>query len=81
MKLEVLGMGCAKCNALETAVKQAADMLGLDYTLDHVTDLSKIASYGVMMTPALVIDGTVKLSGKLPSEAELTKILTTAAAE
>ena len=78
MKLDVLGTGCAKCNALEAAVKQAADQLGLDYELEHVKDLARIASYGVMMTPALVVNGEVKVTGKLPSAAELTTILTSA---
>ena len=79
MKLEVLGTGCAKCNALEASVKQAADKLGLEYTLTHVKEIAKIASYGVLMTPALAIDGKVKFAGKAPSEAELTKILVEAA--
>lgn len=79
MKLKVLGTGCAKCNALTVAVKQAADKLGLDYELEHVKEIARFASYGVMMTPALVVNGEVKVSGKVPSEAELTAILTTAA--
>ena len=79
MKIEVLGSGCAKCNALEAAAKAAADKLGLDYELLHVREIAKFASYGVMITPALVVDGEVKVSGKVPSEAELTKMLTEAA--
>lgn len=79
MKLEVLGTGCAKCNSLEVAVKQAADKLGLDYELTHVKEIAKFAQYGVMITPALVVDGQVKVSGKVPSEAELTKMLQEAA--
>ncbi|MBN1510967.1 MAG: TM0996/MTH895 family glutaredoxin-like protein [Phycisphaerae bacterium] len=79
MQLEVLGTGCAKCNALETAVRQAAEKLGLDYELSHVKEIAKFASYGVMMTPALVVNGEVKAVGKVPSAAELTTILTTAA--
>ena len=79
MKLEVLGTGCAKCNALEHTVKAVADRLGLDYELEHVKDLRKMSAYGVMITPALVVDGQVKVSGKVPSEAELTKILQEAA--
>ena len=75
MKLEVLGTGCAKCNSFEVAVKQAADKLGLDYELTHVKEIAKFAQYGVMITPALVVDGQVKVSGKVPSEAELTKML------
>lgn len=81
MKIEVLGTGCAKCNALEAMVKRVADSLGLDYELEHVKDLRKMASYGVMVTPALVIDGQVKVSGKVPSQAELTTILTTVLAQ
>ena len=79
MKIEVLGSGCAKCNALEAAARATADKLGLDYELVHVTEIAKFASYGVMITPALVVDGEVKVSGKVPGEAELTKMLTAAA--
>ncbi len=79
MKLMVLGTGCAKCNALAGAVERVADQLGLEYELEHVTDLAKIASYGVMMTPALVVDGAVKIAGKLPSDADLTAVLSAAA--
>lgn len=75
MKIEVLGTGCAKCNLLENATKKVADRLGLDYTLEHVKDIGKITDYGVMMTPALAIDGQVKVAGKVPSEAELEKLL------
>jgi len=81
MKIEVLGTGCKKCNLLEAATKAAADKLGIAYELTHVKDLGKIAAYGVMMTPALVIDGQVKISGKVPSEAELTTLLTSALAK
>jgi small redox-active disulfide protein 2 len=79
VKIEILGTGCAKCNALENATRAVADRLGLDYELVHVTDLRKLASYGVMMTPALVVDGQVKLSGRGAGEAELTRILQEAA--
>jgi small redox-active disulfide protein 2 len=78
MKIEVLGTGCAKCNALEASVRQAAEKLGLEYELTHVKEIAKFASYGVMMTPALVVNGEVRASGKVPSEAELTTILTAA---
>ena len=79
MKIEILGPGCAKCNTLAANTKAVADKLDLDYQLVKVTELGKIASYGVMMTPAIVIDGQVRLSGKLPSESELTNILQSAA--
>jgi len=75
MKIEVLGTGCPKCNLLEGATRTVADRLGIDYTLEHVKDITRITQYGVMMTPALVVDGRVKVSGKVPSEAELEKIL------
>jgi len=80
MKLEVLGPGCPKCHAMAESVKAAADKLGLEYEFEHVTDITKIVSYGVMMTPALVIDGQVKCSGKAKKEAELTAMLTEALA-
>ena len=80
MKLEVLGPGCPKCHAMAKSVKAAADKLGVEYEFEHVTDIVKIVSYGVMMTPALVIDGVVTCSGKARKEAELTAILTEAIA-
>jgi len=81
VKLEVLGTGCAKCNALEAAVKQAADKLGVEYELTHVKEIAKFAQYGVMVTPALVVDGEVKAAGKVPSEGELTTILSAASGQ
>jgi small redox-active disulfide protein 2 len=75
MKLQILGTGCAKCNALTQATEQAAKALGLPYELEKVTDLKQIMSFGVMMTPALVVDGKVKLSGKVPSVDDLKKLL------
>ena len=76
MKIEILGTGCKKCNLLEANAKAAADKLGIAYELVHVKDLAKIMAYGVMMTPGLAIDGKVKLTGKVASEAELTTIFT-----
>ncbi len=76
MKIEVLGTGCAKCNLLEQTTRQVADRLGLDYSLEHVKDIVKITEYGVLMTPALVVDGQVKLTGKVPGADELEQILT-----
>ena len=81
MKIEVLGPGCAKCETLAANVKAAADKLGLQYELGKVTKITEITEYGVMATPALVIDGEVKLLGKAASESELTAILAKALAE
>jgi len=79
MKLQILGTDCAKCNALTMATEKAAQELGLLYELEKVTDLKRIVAFGVMMTPALVVDSQVKVSGKVPGEAELRAILQTAA--
>ncbi len=78
MKIEILGVGCPKCNLLEATARKAADKLGVQYELVHVKDLSRIAAYGVMMTPALAIDGQVKAVGKVPSEAEIVTMLASA---
>lgn len=75
MKLQILGTGCAKCTQLALAAQAAADHLGLDYELEKVTDFLRFADFGVMVTPALVVDGTLKVAGKVPSAAELEKIL------
>lgn len=71
MDIKVLGSGCKKCNALEAATKEALADLGLPVLVDHVTDFAQIAAYGVMSTPALVIDGKVVSYGKVlkPKEA------------
>ncbi len=68
--VKVLGTGCARCNALEGAVRSALEELGMDPTIDHVTDFSQIAAYGVMSTPALVVDGKVVSYGKVLSKDE-----------
>ena len=73
--VKVLGSGCSKCNQLETATKAALEQLGMDTTIDHVTDFSQIASYGVMTTPALVVDGKVVSYGKALKKDEVVKIL------
>ena len=73
--VKVLGSGCAKCNQLEAATKAALEQLGMDTTIDHVTDFSQIAAYGVMTTPALVVDGKVISYGKVLKTEEVVKIL------
>jgi len=80
MRIEVLGTGCPKCNALEAAARAAADKLGITYELTHTKDITEFMKRGVMMTPALAIDGEVKVSGKVPSEAEIMTMLTSALA-
>lgn len=73
--VKVLGTGCSKCIQLEAAVKEALEQLGMDTTIDHVTDFSQIAAYGVMTTPALVADGKVVAFGKVLKTEEIVKIL------
>ena len=63
--IKILGGGCAKCNALEAATVDALRELGMDTTIDHVTDFTQIAAYGVMTTTALVVDGKVVSYGKV----------------
>jgi len=75
-KIEILGAGCSKCKKLEEETRMAAYELGLECQIEKVTDIQKITSYGVMMTPALVVDGTVKVSGKVPSVEEIKYMLT-----
>jgi small redox-active disulfide protein 2 len=75
MKIQILGMGCAKCNALTMATEKAAQALNLPYELEKVTDLKQIMAFGVMATPALVVDGKVKVSGKVPAVDEIKTML------
>ena len=74
-RVKVLGSGCAKCNQLEAATKEALEQLGMDSSIDHVTDFSQIAAYGVMTTPALVVDGKVLSYGKVLKTEEIVKLL------
>jgi small redox-active disulfide protein 2 len=75
MKIEVLGVGCAKCNKLEENVKQAVQELGLDVEVDHVKDLMEIAKRGVLMTPGLVIDGKPVSAGKVLSVEKVKELI------
>jgi small redox-active disulfide protein 2 len=74
-KLQILGTGCPKCAQLAAATDAAATALGLDYELEKVSDLNRIMEFGVMATPALVVDGTVKCVGRVPRVDELKKLL------
>ena len=78
MQLLVIGPGCAKCKTLAQFTEQAAEELGVSYELNKVTDLKQIMALGVMMTPALAVNGTVKVVGKVPSIAELKTLLSQA---
>jgi len=75
MEIKILGTGCSKCKKLTEATELAAKELGLSYQLEKVTDLEKIMNYSVMSTPALVINGVVKVAGRIPSHDDLKKLL------
>lgn len=75
MEIKVLGPGCANCNRLEKAVIEAAGELGIQDTVQKVSDIKEMLSFGIMSTPALVIDGKVKFSGRVPGKDELKKYL------
>ena len=74
-KIEILGTGCPKCKKLAELADETAKTLGIEYTITKVQDINDIMSYGVMVTPALVVDGEVKSSGKLPAVDEIKKML------
>ena len=71
MEIKVLGPGCAKCQNAEEVVKEAVAESGVAADVEKVTDIMKIAGYGVFMTPAVVVDGEVKSVGKIPSKEEI----------
>ena len=73
-KLQILGPGCPKCKKLAENAETAAKQLGIEYTLEKVTDINDIMKFGVMMTPALAVDGQVKVVGKVPSPDEIKKM-------
>ncbi len=75
MKIQVLGPGCPKCKKLADNAEAAAKALGVEYQLEKVTDIAQILAFGVMMTPALVVDGKVKLVGKVPSPDDIKPLL------
>lgn len=79
VSVKVLGSGCTKCTKLYTEAERAIAQCGVQATLEKVSDLDDIVGYGVMLTPALVVDEVVVSSGRLPSMAKLTAWLTSAA--
>ena len=76
MKLEVLGPGCAKCTKLYEATQEAVEKAGVEAEVTKVSDLAQMMKYGVLSTPALVVDGKVVLSGKVAGADEIAKLLT-----
>ena len=72
MKIEILGTGCPKCKKLNELTKEVVQELGISAEITKITNINEIIDYGVMITPALVIDGDVKIAGKIPSKQEIT---------
>ena len=75
MEIKVLGTSCAKCKALEKATNKAVDKTGVNATVTKVEDIVEIMQFGIMTTPALVVDGKIVVKGRVPSIDELSKIL------
>lgn len=73
--LKILGTGCAKCQKLTETAEAAARELGIDYQVEKVKEINRIMEFGVMVTPALVVDGEVKVAGKVPSVEEIKAML------
>lgn len=74
-EIKVLGPGCPRCEKLAQMTREAADELGLDYHLEKVTDIRDFPTYGLMMTPGLVVDGQLRVQGKVPSMDEIKGLL------
>lgn len=77
-KIQILGMGCAKCNKLYAAAEAAAKELGIAYEMEKINDIGRITEMGVMMTPALAVNGEVKFSARVPAMDELKKVISEA---
>ena len=75
-KIQILGTGCPKCKKLAENTETAAEELGIEYEIQKVTDINEIMKFGVMVTPALAVDGQVKVAGKVPSVEEVKNLLT-----
>ena len=75
-KIQILGTGCPKCKKLAENAEAAAKDLGIQYEIEKITDINEIMKFGVMVTPALVVDGQVKVAGKVPSVEEAKSLLT-----
>lgn len=75
MEITIVGTGCANCNKLEKITREVINDMNVEANIKKMTDIAEIAQTGILMTPGLIIDGKVKLTGKVPSKAEITKII------
>lgn len=76
MEIKILGTGCPKCKTLEKLTREVVEQNGIDATVSKVEDIVEIMKYGVMTTPALVVDGKVEIKGRVPSSDEIKQVLT-----
>lgn len=76
LEIKILGTGCAKCHSLEKVTREVVSEMNLDANIIKVEDIMEIMSFGVMATPALVVDGKVVVKGRVPSQAEIKQFLT-----
>ena len=76
MEIKILGTGCPKCNSLEKITRKAVAESGIEANIEKVEDIMEIMNYGIIRTPGLVVNGEVKVSGRLPSEKEILSFLT-----
>lgn len=76
MEIKILGSGCAKCKTLEKITREVVEQNGIDATITKVEDILQIMKYGVMTTPALVVDEKVEIKGRIPSAEEIKQVLT-----
>lgn len=74
--IQVVGPGCAKCQKLYEHAKKAAEQLGIDFDIEKVTELDAILALGVVTTPALIVDGQIKVAGRVPSADQIKAVLT-----
>lgn len=81
MEIKVLGPGCAKCHKLEETVRQVVTEMGIDTCIERVSDMKEITKYPILMTPGLVINGELVISGKASDKAEVTRYITNALAQ
>jgi small redox-active disulfide protein 2 len=75
IEIKILGTGCPKCNSLEKLTRKAVNEIGIEANIEKVENIMDIMDYGIMRTPGLVVNGEVKVSGRLPSEKELKELL------
>jgi len=75
-KIQILGTGCPKCKALAQNAEMAANELGIEHQIEKITDINEIMKFGVMMTPALAVDGQIKVVGKVLSPEQIKQLLT-----